>query len=310
MLADPEAYEGETLADPLEGVSYGRCKAKIMRRDDGTPWIHSFAHGRTIYQLKHDAAAVHAILNATSQHDVISTLIDHILTADLDAVETEKLIAAAAHQTNTGIRAIKNMLKAAREAQAEWEEEQRRRQRQAARSDPRPVVNAPAADAPWLPEMRIYDEILHAVTDAIPPSRHADDELNCARCTVFPGTHAFSSDDKDEPPAPQWHIRKLNEHEAADLLEKHIDFIDPQDGRSVQCPTRFVNHYRGWNGGTLPKLVAISTLPLVLGNGEILAPRGLDQLRGIAFIIDEKLREHLPRVRNDTKVAEATLAAG
>ena len=136
MLADPEAYEGETLADPLEGVSYGRCKAKIMRRDDGTPWIHSFAHGRTIYQLKHDAAAVHAILNATSQHDVISTLIDHILTADLDAVETEKLIAAAAHQTNTGIRAIKNMLKAAREAQAEWEEEQRRRQRQAARSDP------------------------------------------------------------------------------------------------------------------------------------------------------------------------------
>jgi len=307
VLADPEAYEGETLADPLEGVSYGRCKAKIMRRDDGTPWIHSFAHGRTIYQLKHDAAAVHAILNATSQHDVISTLIDHILTADLDAVETEKLIAAAAHQTNTGIRAIKNMLKAAREAQAEWEEEQRRRQRQAARSDPRPVVNAPAADAPWLPEMRIYDEILCAVTDAIPPSRHADDELNCVRCTVFPGTHAFSSDDKDEPPAPQWHIRKLNEHEAADLLEKHIDFVDPEDGRSVQCPTRFVNHYRGWNGGTLPKLVAISTLPLVLGNGEILAPEGLDRLRGIAFIIDEKLRKRLPqgKVCNNAQVAQA-----
>src|SRR5262249_21299519 len=102
-------------------------------------------------------------------------------------------------------------------------------------------------------------------------------------------------------------IRKLNEHEAADLLEKHIDFIDPEDGRSVQCPTRFVNHYRGWNGGTLPKLVAISTLPLVLGNGEILAPRELDRLRGIAFIIDEKLRKHLPRerVRDDTKVAEA-----
>ena len=68
-----------------------------------------------------------------------------------------------------------------------------------------------------------------------------------------------------------------------------------------------MNHYRGWNGGTLPKLVAISTLPLVLGNGEILAPRGLDRLRGIAFIIDEKLRKHLPRerVRDDTKVAEA-----
>jgi len=302
VLADPEAYEGETLADPLEGVSYGRCKAKIMRRDDGTPWIHSFAHGRTIYQLKHDAAAVHAILNAASQHDAISMLINHLLTADLDAVEIEELIASASRQTGIGILAIKRMHKAAREAQAEREEEQRRRQRQAARSDPRPVVNAP-----WLPEMRIYDEILCAVTDAIPPSRHADDELNCVRCTVFPGTHAFSSDDKDEPPAPQWHIRKLNEHEAADLLEKHIDFVDPEDGRSVQCPTRFVNHYRGWNGGTLPKLVAISTLPLVLGNGEILAPEGLDRLRGIAFIIDEKLRKRLPqgKVCNNAQVAQA-----
>ena len=47
VLADPERYEGETLADPLEGVAYGRCVAKIMRRANGVPWIHSFAHGRT-----------------------------------------------------------------------------------------------------------------------------------------------------------------------------------------------------------------------------------------------------------------------
>ena len=52
VLADPERYVGETLADPLEGVDYGRCCAMIMRRADGTPWIHSFAHGRTIYELQ------------------------------------------------------------------------------------------------------------------------------------------------------------------------------------------------------------------------------------------------------------------
>ena len=52
----PASFEGETLADPLEGVEYGRCKAKIMRRADGTPWINSFAHGRTVYELKLDAA--------------------------------------------------------------------------------------------------------------------------------------------------------------------------------------------------------------------------------------------------------------
>ena len=40
VLADPERFEGETLADPLEGEEYGPCKARIMRRSDGTPWIH------------------------------------------------------------------------------------------------------------------------------------------------------------------------------------------------------------------------------------------------------------------------------
>ena len=49
VLADPARFEGATLADPLEGVEYGRCKARIMRRADGSPWIHSFAHGRTVY---------------------------------------------------------------------------------------------------------------------------------------------------------------------------------------------------------------------------------------------------------------------
>ncbi len=47
VLADPTRFEGATMADPLEGTEYGPCKAKVMRRADGTPWIHSFAHGRT-----------------------------------------------------------------------------------------------------------------------------------------------------------------------------------------------------------------------------------------------------------------------
>jgi hypothetical protein len=55
VLADPVRFEGATLADPLEGVEYGTCKARVMRRSDGTPWINSFAHGRTVYRLKHSA---------------------------------------------------------------------------------------------------------------------------------------------------------------------------------------------------------------------------------------------------------------
>jgi hypothetical protein len=51
VLADPKAFEGVTLADPVEGVTYGRGKAKVLLRRDGTPWIRSFAHALTEYRL-------------------------------------------------------------------------------------------------------------------------------------------------------------------------------------------------------------------------------------------------------------------
>jgi hypothetical protein len=62
-LADPDRFEGETLADPVEGIEYGRCKARIMRRADGSLWINSFAHGRTVYELKLDYRNVKAALD-------------------------------------------------------------------------------------------------------------------------------------------------------------------------------------------------------------------------------------------------------
>jgi hypothetical protein len=51
VLDDPDTYVGETLADPLEGVAYGRDKAKVYRQKDGRLMINSFAHGGIKYQL-------------------------------------------------------------------------------------------------------------------------------------------------------------------------------------------------------------------------------------------------------------------
>src|SRR5262245_20794751 len=51
VMADPQKFVGATLADPIEGVEYGRCCAKVMLHD-GKPWINSFAHGGTKYQLR------------------------------------------------------------------------------------------------------------------------------------------------------------------------------------------------------------------------------------------------------------------
>jgi hypothetical protein len=51
VVDNPSEYIGETLADPLEGVDYGRNKAKVFCRDDRCLMIHSFAHGGINYQL-------------------------------------------------------------------------------------------------------------------------------------------------------------------------------------------------------------------------------------------------------------------
>ena len=51
VVAEPDKYVGEALADPLEGVRYGRNKAKVYRQYNRELIIHSFAHGGINYRL-------------------------------------------------------------------------------------------------------------------------------------------------------------------------------------------------------------------------------------------------------------------
>jgi hypothetical protein len=56
VLADPERFDQRVLADPIEGVSYGRTTAIVLlRRSDRHPWIKSFAHGGMAYTLESGA---------------------------------------------------------------------------------------------------------------------------------------------------------------------------------------------------------------------------------------------------------------
>jgi hypothetical protein len=91
VLANPDLFVGETLADPLEGVEYGPCKARIMRRADGSLWINSFAHGRTVYELKVDFAAVKAELEKTSAEDAVDNFLRLVRLADLSLDQVEIL---------------------------------------------------------------------------------------------------------------------------------------------------------------------------------------------------------------------------
>ena len=192
VLADPARFEGETLADPLEGVDYGRCVAKIMRRSDGTPWIHSFAHGRTIYELKLNAAAVRKAMEAVAKSDVAKTFGRLAVDADLDAEELEDLRQLAKRLSGIGLGVIDSMLTAARQKHNAKRAGETRNRQQAARRDPRPMIAAPLPDAPFLPVMDVLNDVIGKVIVAVPPLRDIDGVTTRVRKLPIPNMHAFT----------------------------------------------------------------------------------------------------------------------
>jgi hypothetical protein len=299
VLADPEKFEGATLADPLEGIDYGRCKARIMRRADGTPWINSFAHGRTVYELKLNTAALRTALARVADDAAARTFVELAMTADLDESELEELRNYTAKRSGINKRTISAMLKAAQEKKTEKRLEELRQLALAQRQDPRPMIAGPALDEAWLPQMDTLNDVIGGSSAARPRLRNVDGTMTRAGKLGIPGTHIFNSTNTEEgestklPPPEQWVLIPMNEMEVAEMIEQHIDFID-KNGRSVHLPMQFVRHYVTRHDGALPTVVATTTLPIVLADGVLLAPDGLDRLRGILFEIQNELRAILP----------------
>ena len=102
-----------------------------------------------------------------------------------------------------------------------------------------------------------------------------------------------------------WVLHRMNEMEFAEMIERHIDYyVEDENGnrRSVHLPMQFVRHYlQRQNDDVLPTAVAISQAPLVLADGNLLAPDGLDRERGIIFIIPKDLRAVVPAAKDCTQ---------
>jgi hypothetical protein len=56
VIARPDKFGGKTLSDPFEGPAYGRGKAILYRRADGSLFVNSFAHGGVRYELCPDSS--------------------------------------------------------------------------------------------------------------------------------------------------------------------------------------------------------------------------------------------------------------
>jgi hypothetical protein len=189
VLARPADFEGATLADPLEGIEYGRCKAIVMRRRDGSPCIHSFAHGRTVYSLRFDVDAVRAaVLGAANPSAMVETLIELAAVADLNATELEELLELAANRSGRGKRARAAAIKAEQKHRDEQRKREEQEKRFAERRDPRPMLIAPAADDPWLPQMEALNEVLGRgqTSASMPPTRDTNGVAARARKAAVP----------------------------------------------------------------------------------------------------------------------------
>jgi hypothetical protein len=304
VLADRVRYAGETLSDPIEGPSYGRCKAKIMLRgEDGTPFIHSFAHGKTIYNLRYDAEAVRNAIEAAADagRDVIGAFIACMLNAHVDPVDRQLLLARTAELSNSGVRAIAAALKAAEKQQDKNRKEAARSQRLADRTDPRPRLSVPLPDVEWLPVMDTINEVLGAAKEAEPPMRDAGGYLVQVRNHRLPRMHELTAlgVNDEEPvesriPAPEQPlIERLDAVRASEMIERHIEFVD-DNHRSVHLPGNFVEHYLSRDDAALPVVHHVVTLPIMLPDGTLLAGRGLNQDYHIVFRVPEELMAWLP----------------
>jgi hypothetical protein len=96
------------------------------------------------------------------------------------------------------------------------------------------------------------------------------------------------------PTPQQWVIRRMSEPELAEMIERHVDFVD-KDGESVHLETKFVRHYMQRDDRALPTIVAVSTLPLVLADGHVLADDKFDRWRGIDFRVQPEVAATVPK---------------
>ena len=107
------------------------------------------------------------------------------------------------------------------------------------------------------------------------------------------------------PVPEQWTLAKLTDREVAEEIEQLVNYVD-DNGRSVHLPMEFVRHYTTRHDSPLPTVVAIATLPIVLADGGVLGEeRGLDEERGISFIIQPEVMALLPGAAEVTPEAVA-----
>ena len=117
VLEDPQRFERATLADPVAGIGYGRCKAMVLLHwDDGTPWINSYAHHGRKYQLKYDAVTVRKAIDQVDKEKLVNAFVGLAAVAELSKREAGDLCDLVAERSGINRSTIATKLKVARDS--------------------------------------------------------------------------------------------------------------------------------------------------------------------------------------------------
>ena len=305
VLKNPEAFIGETLADPLEGPAYGRCKAMLLHdQATGGVFINSFAHGGARYRLCYDRALLEELLRASNPKHIIDTFIAKEAQSHIGPDDEAALVDLLSNLSGIGKRPITQRLKQERDRRSH----EKRATMEAKRfSTTRRVHCAPDGDAEFTPIMRLLDDVLGQVVDDQPPMRALSGKLVEIRKSAPVGLHTLTNkgadaeregEDEIIPAPPEPLIHELTNSEATLLIEKHIEFFKVDEygqTRIVRLGSPFVSTYKALHSSKLPVVVAVSTAPFVSPvSGDPVAGVGLDRDARIFYEIEPALLQCLP----------------
>ena len=316
VLSDPERYAGETLADPLEGIGYGPCKAMVMppREGDDRLWIHSFAHGEMNYTLLIDQDALRAMIRNAPRDQAVEVFVRNVDRAALFAGGEEALLLECQKASGVKLTSLRRTLKAFR---AKRDAERRAAQRKKNEAfDPRPSIPAPAADAELGEISDTIEGLLSASKASVPAFRGVNGRLAVLVEEAVSGLHLLDSAnvnpaDEDggtkparKPAPPEVRLTELmSPVNVAMELERHFRFTrerkDSEETVYVRADGPVCEAVNSRLGKTrLPTVKAVQTLPLVYlrddGTLELIIKEGVDPRLGVYMHVPPEIAEAMP----------------
>src|SRR3984893_12731139 len=302
VLADPDCFIGETLADTLEGADYGRCKAKVMQDDEGGLFIHSFAHGRAIYRLRHDARSAKAAIDQMPKDGLVDYAMALLAQAEMEADELAEFTAALAKAAGIGLRAVKERI--AKEHRQREQAEQNAAVTSA--GEGRMVRPRPEPDGELRPVVTVLDHIFAADAREEPPMRDASGNLVEVRVREPWAMHLLTSDSAnaentgDENEAmnvsAEPGLERLSPVRVELLVECYVRWSVTKRNKHYfgALPRPFVDGLMQFSPSSIPIVRAINTAPLVSMSGDVIAGAGLDRKTGLFHCIDPLLQACVP----------------